>query len=366
MSHVYFTSVRVKKLRAEYTLPFKFRRLLKGAGLADVVRGKKVCVKMHLGGGVGYTTIHPVFVRALVEEVRAAGARSVFVGDGRASVRDCAVRGYTRRALGCKVVPFFRPVFGRTVATPIGYKDLDEALLAKDLLGADALVDLSHVKGHGDCGFGGAAKNIAMGCVPGETRRKIHSLEGGIHWHAEKCTKCRKCVEACPNEANKFDDDGKYEVFWHDCTYCRHCVLACPAGALETTGATFADFQEGMARVVSAVLDHFGPENLFCANFLTNVTVYCDCWGFSTPPVVPDVGILASRDLVAVDKASLDLVREEDFRPESLPEGRALGKGRHLFEKIHAKDPYLVLEILAKMGKGNLDYQLVELEEPEG
>lgn len=358
MVEVLFATTKIKRLEADLTLPGKFRRMLEQINLQKLVKGKKVCIKMHLGGNLGYTTIHPLFVRLLVEAVKKAGARNVYVADG--SAHDAELRGYTRKSMGTRLVSLYG-FLKRTIKVPMGFKTFDVAEIAADVLHADVLIVLSHVKGHGDCGFGGAGKNIAMGCTPGRTRGKMHALEGGISWDATKCKHCNKCIDECPNKANKFDEKGVYSTFWHNCKYCRHCILACPEGALTTTGSTFADFQQAMALVVNHVLKHFGPRTLFI-NVLTNITIFCDCWGFSTPSLVPDIGILATTDLVAIDRASLDLIKTENLLPDGLPENRKLGEGKHLFEQIHGKDPYLMGDILAQMGVGVKEYTLKEIE----
>ncbi|MHA1792547.1 MAG: DUF362 domain-containing protein [Promethearchaeota archaeon] len=363
MSVVLFASAKVKHLEKDKTLPAKFSRLLDKAGIAGIVKRKKVCVKMHLGGikgeSSGFTTIHPFFVHLLVKKIKDSGAKSVIVVDGYQG--NWSVRGYTKKTVGAPLKTLFGPG-KKTVKFPIGYKTMDEIEVSKTLLDSDVLIVFSHVKGHGDCGFGGAGKNIAMGCVPSPTRGKIHALEGGIEWDETKCAHCNKCIDECPTHANKFNDDGKYEIFWHDCKLCRHCVLACPEGALTTTGNTFADFQEGMALVVKTVLDQFKPENVLFINVLLNITIFCDCWGFSTPSLVPDIGILASKDIVAIDRASLEMIKEDDLLESGLPEDRSLGEGNHLFEKIHGKDPYVMQDVMEKLKVGKKDYKIEEIE----
>ncbi|MHA1339325.1 MAG: DUF362 domain-containing protein [Promethearchaeota archaeon] len=121
-----------------------------------------------------------------------------------------------------------------------------------------------------------------------------------------------------------------------------------------------------MALVNKIVLEHF-KENIFFINVLLNITIFCDCWGFSTPSLVPDIGILASDDIIAIDKASLDMIKEEDLiyksnKPLGLPEDRELGEGNHLFEKIHSKDPYLILDYLEEFNLGRKKYEIVEID----
>jgi len=97
-------------------------------------------------------------------------------------------------------------------------------------------------------------------------------------------------------------------------------------------------------------------------NVLTNITIYCDCWGMTTPSLVPDVGIMVSDDIVAIEQASLDAIKTEDLIPGSLPKGRKLGPGKHLLEKIHYKDPFVQVRALEKGGLGTRRYDLVEVE----
>jgi len=362
-SIVYFADVKVKKLERDKTLPAKFVRMLENSRLAEKIKNKKVCIKMHLGDKLGYTTIHPFFVRTLVEFLKKSGAKKIFVADG--SKKGCEARGYTRKTVKAKIVGLFGNL-GRTKKFHIGFKKLDEIEISKRVLDSDFLLVFSHVKGHGDAGFGAAAKNIAMGCIPSRSRSKLHSLEGGIEWNESKCKKCNKCIEECPNKANKFNDQGKYEVFWHNCKYCRHCILICPEGALKTTDITYEDFLKGMAIVNKIILQHF-KNNIFFINMLMNITIFCDCWGLSTPSLVPDIGIIASDDLIAIDKASLDFIREENLiyrnnKPLGLPDDRELGEGEHLFEKIHSKNPLLLIKYLEEFELGLKNYKLIEIE----
>jgi uncharacterized Fe-S center protein len=340
-----FADAAVESLEAEKTLPAKFRTMLKKLNLPARVEGKTVSVKMHLGDNIGYTTIHPVFVRILVQALQAAGAKSVKIIDGKAQTG--LARGYTQEVLGCPVVSCFGETGKYVYREPIGFRELDEALFSGEALDSDFFLDFSHVKGHGDCGFGGALKNIAMGVVTPETRTKLHHLEGGITFDSAKCIFCKKCIASCrygaitPNEEKR-----KIEIFHHHCTYCQHCVMICPQGAITMEGRQFRDFSKGMALVTAAFLKKFAPENLLFINILTNITIYCDCWGFSSPALVPDIGILAGEDIAAVDTASLDLIKTEELLPRSLPKNRKIGESGHLFERIHGKDPYVMLTYL--------------------
>jgi len=360
---VLFARYKAETLQPKDSIGAKWIRLLDLLDLPAVVKGKRTAIKMHLGNNVGFTTVHPFLVRKLVEKVKEAGASMVFVTDNAAAVFDAVNRGYTSEVLGCPIIPVSgtadRYFYTRPIEPPV--LDLTEVELAGEIVDADAMIDLSHVKGHGDAGFGGASKNLSMGCVTARTRGKLHGLEGGLEWDKEKCTGCKVCMENCPNGAISFTEKGELRVFYHHCKFCQHCVLICPQKALTLAGGRYREFQLGMAKTTSEVLKTFAPENLVFINLLMNITVFCDCWGMTTPALVPDVGIVAGREIVAVEQASLDLIRTEDLIPGALPAKFELGEKGHLFERIHRKDPYVVVEHLATLGHGSREYRLVEV-----
>ena len=361
-AEVLFASIRTDRLEPNATLPRKFERMLERVPLAEMVRGRTVAVKMHLGNNVGFTTIHPLFVRLLVAKIKALGPKRVFATDGAEHVAQAAARGYTTETIGCPIVPVDGQNGKYFYTKRVSYRTLKKVQVAGAIHDADVLINLSHVKGHGDCAYGGACKNIAMGCVTETTRTDIHALEGGLTWIEEKCIHCGKCVEACERGAARFDEKGRFVIFYHHCAFCRHCQLACPTGAIKITNAQYHHFQEGMALAAKTVLDTFQPGSVLHINFLLNITVFCDCWGMTTPSLVPDIGIMMSDDIVAIEQASLDAIKTEDLIPGSLPAGRKLGPGKHLFQKIHYKDPFVQVRALERAGLGTRKYQLVEVE----
>lgn len=352
-----------KNLEVKNSIGAKWERMLRKLDLASIVKGKRTAIKMHLGGEFGFTTIHPFFIRRLVQAVIKAGAREIFVTDTPEAVQSAVDRGYTREVVGCPIVSitgtgekFF---YTKPIEPP--FLTFKEVQMAGEIADAEALIDFSHVKGHGTCGFGGAAKNLAMGCYTQATRRALHGLEGGLEWDSEKCTKCRKCVENCPTNAISFKDDGEWSVFYHDCKFCQHCVLVCPEDALTMEGGKYRDFQKGMALTISKVLGTFPPGNVLFINLLMNITILCDCWGMTTPALVPDIGILAGTDIVAIERATLDLIRTEDLIAKNIPRGFEIGEKGHLFERVHGKDPFAVLDYLTELGHKTEEPELVEV-----
>ncbi len=359
-SKVLFAPMGFNAYDSDQTLPARFDRLLDQTGLGDVVKGKKVAIKFHVGSNLSFSTISPVFVRKLVAKIKTWGGEC-FLTDHGVAGRKPSDRGYTEDILGCPVVDvagyfgkYFYPV-------DVDYKTFRHVDVAGHIMDADVMIDLSHVKGHGACGYGGACKNIAMGCVTDRTRQEIHGLEGGLDWNEELCIHCEKCVTSCNHGANSFNDEGKYEIFYHHCTICNHCVKVCPTGAITLTNGAYADFQEGMALCTKTVVDQFAPGHVYYINVLTNITALCDCWGLTTPYLVPDIGIMASDDIVAVERACLDAIKIENLNPLGVPEGHEMSGNGHLFEQLHGKNPFIQLDALERHGLGTQEYQLVEV-----
>lgn len=358
-SKVLFASARPEKLDRDRTLPAKFSRLLALLPIQERVAGKTVAIKMHLGGGIGYSTIHPLFVKLLVDHIKAGNPKRVFVTDG--SITGASDRGYAKETIGAELVPALGADGKDLVRLETGWPSLPVAWLGRPIVEADVLIDFSHIKGHGACGFGGACKNLAMGCTPGETRGAMHGLEGELVWDKSKCTHCNKCLEECSTQANTFNEQGDYNIFWHHCRRCMHCMLACPTKAIRIQAPQFNLFQEGLARVAKLVLDTFKPEDVFFINTLMHITIYCDCWGFTTPALVPDIGIAAGQDIVAVEQACLDMIKSEEVIPGSITPPYMLRDGKHLFEKLHGKDPYVQVQWLEKLGLGTTRYDMADV-----
>ncbi len=362
-SKVQFASAKVSKLSADATLPAKFRRMLDQIDLKSMFDDKRVAVKMHVGGHLGYTTIHPLFLRIFVSKLKEAGA-SPFLTDGSFSVGGAKERGYTEEVLGAPIEPVAGVMDKYYATKDIGFRTLEKAQIAGNIADADAMVVFSHGKGHGHCGFGGAIKNIAMGCVTVETRGRIHSLaDTSFTWDSEACRHCYICRENCPGGAISFNDKDEFGMFVHNCRYCMHCVTSCPEHAITIDESGVRYFQQGMARVTKAVLDTFEPGRVLYITALMNITPLCDCWGFSTPSLVPDIGIMASEDIVSIEQAALDSIKVENYIPGSLPAQLDMAKeDGHLFWKIWRKDPYLQVETAAEIGLGSREYELVELD----
>jgi len=357
---VTFASARPKELRAQATLPALLDKMLGQWNFKKRFRGKSVAIKMHLGGEMGFSTIHPFLVGRVVKAVKDAGGRP-FITDSPGAVLSAYQRGYTAETLGCPLAPVAGPSDKYVYPAKTNFRTLKTANLAGSIIDADGLIVLSHGKGHGNSGFAGAIKNIAMGCVDGPTRSGIHRLmNAAFQWDAAKCTGCKLCIANCPNNAIS-RQDGKISIFDHACKYCMHCQLACPKHAITIDQRGYGFFQRGMALTTKAVLDRFDPGRTFFITALLQITPFCDCWGFTTPSIVPDVGIVAGEDIVAVETASVDLIKAEDFIEGSLPVPLKRSGQGHLLQQIHGKDPYIQVDECQAVGLGKRAYRLVEV-----
>ena len=172
-STVYFGSPRQARLEARETLPAKLDLILEQLHLRERVKDELVCLKLHVGNNIGYSTIHPVFVRKVVQAIKEGGGEP-FIADVSWDVEDCTTRGYTSEVLGCPVYPAAGVKDKYYYAHKREYKNIKTWKVAGLVEDATFLVNFAHVKGHPACSIGAAFKNIALGCMIGETRSQIH------------------------------------------------------------------------------------------------------------------------------------------------------------------------------------------------
>lgn len=359
MSNVYFLPVQVKRIEGKHSLLARYEKLLKKLITREMVEDRSVAIKMHLGGQYGFTHIHPAFVTRMVSRVKECGGRP-FVTDHRVDNR---MAGLIPEAIGCPIYhgSGLKDRYFYKVKT--GSRLLPEVDVAGYVHDADVLINLSHAKGHGQCAYGAAIKNLGMGPVTGRTRGAIHRLmDKAFRWHADKCIHCNKCVEICEHDAIHFNKENELRQNSHHCTLCLHCMTVCPTGAITVGQKGWPDFQKGLALTTRAVLSTFEPGRVLHVNVALNITAICDCWGMSLMHIRPDVGVLASSDPVALDQATLDQLDCDDVFEGSLPAGLTLSEGKkHILERIWGKNPYHQVAAAAKLGLGTRKYSLKKL-----
>ncbi|MEM2111336.1 MAG: DUF362 domain-containing protein [Candidatus Bathyarchaeia archaeon] len=361
---VYFGSVESVEMRPEYSLIGKLDDIISKLGLLDAVKDKRVVIKAHLGNKIGFTNIHPFVTGYIVCKIKAAGG-DPFIIDIPENVQSAHLRGYTPEVIGCQIYPVAGVKDQYVVPKPVNYRGLKELLMGGFAKDGEILIDLSHVKGHNNAGFGGALKNLALGCFAQKTRYGKNSMHDTTqyppYWDREKCHDAEKLVAACPYNLIKFEKDD-LTIDFGFCNQCMRCVMADTDGCLKIDKENFTSFFEIMAMASKAVLEYYEPENRFFINFVINITTFCDCWGFTQGNILPDVGVLGSKDAVAIDKASLDLTRNLPLNKTNVPKNLEVNDDPelHPFARIHGpyKDPYLQIYYGAKYGLGTPDYEL--------
>jgi len=373
-NEVFFGSARQRRLHSSETLPAKLDRIIERLALKDRVKGETVAIKMHLGGGIGYTTVHPVFVRKIVEAVKAGGG-TPFCTDTPWAVLTAYQRGYTQETLGCALLPTagLNDQYYKVTQEP--YKNIKEWKTAGEIADATFLIDLAHAKGHPCCAYGGVFKNLALGCQVAEIRSQLHDVAHyDQYWFPEKCSDdatIQAIIDACPLNALVRDKDNPKNLHLHTepCNGCGRCLEVAPAGSLKIDPVNFNSFQEACAVSAKQTLRTFDKEKCIFLNLATHITPVCDCFGMTLMSVLPDVGIFGGNDICAVEQASLDAIGKEKLILENMPGDtyQVQLDLPHPLQQIHGryKDPYDVIRFAEKLGLGSSDYTLVDVMEEE-
>lgn len=370
VSKVYYGSPRQARLEAKETLPAKLDLILEQLQLRDRVKDETVAIKMHTGNNIVYSTIHPVFVRRVVQAIKDGGGKP-FVADVNWDARGAEQRGYSSETIGCQVYPTAGPDEKYLyVHHDHPYKNIHEWQVAGMIEDATFLVNLAHVKGHPSCGFGAAFKNLALGCMVGKTRGAIHdSTQFDPYWFPEKCpdeATRQRIKEACPFEALVDDKEhpGGLHLHPEQCNGCGRCLMVAPPGSLKIDALNFHSFQEACAHSTAVTLSTFKPGKAVHIDLATHMTPVCDCFGFTGMPILADAGVFGSDDIVAVEQAVLDMTGKLKLIEENLPSCMEVHTRKgHPFQVLHGplKDPYKVVEYGEQLGLGTRNYELVDV-----
>jgi len=342
------------------------RDLFTKSSLADSISPQKsVALKLHMGELGNVTYIRPFFVRRVADLVKRAGGQPFATdttalypgarGTAERYMGTAAANGFTEAGIGAPIVIADEGDEGVTVTieSQVDGCELKEAEVAAKIYHADSLLVLSHAKGHPQAGFGGAMKNLGMGCVTKEGKAAQHTATTP-ELDESKCDACGQCVEACPRDALTLVE-GRVLRDRKRCMGCGSCMFACPSDAFYVTQAGRELLEVNIAHTAYAVLKNFKGKVGF-VNFVQDVTPMCDCVAPAGKPIVQDVGILASLDPVAIDKASIDLIDQSPVivspAPASPPD---------LLGKIHGIDSLVQLRTAEKLGMGSLEYNLITI-----
>jgi uncharacterized Fe-S center protein len=368
-STVYYGSPRQARLVGEETLPAKLDLIIEQLKIRERVKDEVVAIKLHVGNNIGYSVIHPVFVRKIVQAVKDGGGKP-FVCDVEWDTNTAAERGYTAEVLGCPVYPTSGPKGDYFYAHNRPFKNITDWKVAGMIQDATFMINFAHAKGHPSCSYGGAFKNIALGCMVGETRGAMHdTCHYEPYWFREKTNGVddfKKIIDSCPHEAISEDkeDPGNLHLHVEPCNQCGRCLEVAPPGSWKIDPANFHIFQEACANSVDITLKTFDPSKHTHLVLATHMTPVCDCFGFTSMPILPDAGIFGSDDIVALEQAVLDKIAETRLIEENVPTSMEIHtRAGHPFQWMHGplKDPYLVVEYGASLGLGSREYELVDV-----
>ena len=375
-SKVFFGTARQARLEARETLPAKLDLILNELHLRERVKDETVAIKMHTGNNMVYSTIHPVFIRRVVQAIKDGGGKP-FVVDVNWDTAGAETRGYSSEVIGCPVYPAAGPDEKYFYEHERPYKNIKSWRIAGLIEDSSFLVNFAHVKGHPSCGFGAAFKNLALGCLAGRSRGAMHdAMHYDQYWFPENCpdkSVMQQIVDACPHNGIVIDKDDPNQLHMHfeECNQCGRCLQVAPEGSLKIQAVNFHTFQEACAIAVDLVLSTFAPGKAVHLNLATHMTPVCDCFGFTSMPILPDAGVFGSDDIVALDKATLDVIGKTRLIEENMPTTMEVHtRAGHPFQWLHGpfKDPYKVTEYAEELGIGSRAYELVDvlpLEFPE-
>jgi uncharacterized Fe-S center protein len=367
ISNVYFCDLRTS---AKENLPAKLKRLIETAGLKEIVSTRNlVAIKIHFGEKGNAAFIRPILIRPIVDAVKDLGA-APFVTDANtlyAGTRGNSIshlitameNGFAYSVVNAPLIIADGLRGASFSKVRIEQEIIKTAYIGREIVEADAFISAAHFKGHELSGFGGTIKNVGMGCAARKGKLDQHSdLSPKVK--KKKCVGCGECVNHCAHKAISLKE-GKADIDPEKCVGCGECILICPNGAIDVQwNADIPLFQKKMAEYAWAVLKGKRDKSLFL-NFLTNISPACDCYGHNDAPLVPDIGILASRDPVAIDQASVDLVNQQAGTAGSCPTGcRAPGEDK--FRAVYPKIDWAVqLDHAEQIGLGRRVYKLVTI-----
>ena len=371
-SKVYFTDFRT---RVGVSLTEKLQRLIKKAGITDIdMDGKFVAIKMHFGELGNLSYLRPNYAKAVADVVKECGGKpfltdcnTLYPGSRKNALEhlDCAnINGFNTITTGCQIIigDGLRGTDDITVPVRNG-EYCKEAYIGRAVMDADIFISLTHFKGHESTGFGGAIKNIGMGC--GSRAGKMHQHNSGKPIvHDDLCRGCHRCAKECGSDAITYEN-GKAVINQDICKGCGRCIGACAFDAIENQNWNANEILgRKMAEYSQAVCD---GRPTFHISLVRDISPNCDCHGENDAPILPDVGIFASFDPVALDQACVDACLHATPMPNSqLSDNLADPHWHHHHDNFLDSNPNVrwkeTLEHAEKIGLGTREYELINVE----
>lgn len=370
-SKVYFTDFRT---HVGVSLTEKLQRLIKKAGIIDIdMDGKFVAIKMHFGELGNLSYLRPNYAKAVADVVKECGGKpfltdcnTLYPGSRKNALEhlDCAnINGFNTITTGCQIIigDGLRGTDDITVPVRNG-EYFKEAYIGRAVMDADIFISLTHFKGHESTGFGGAIKNIGMGCGSRAGKMQQHN-SGKPIVHDDLCRGCRRCAKECGSDAITYEN-GKAVINQDICKGCGRCIGACAFDAIENQNWNANEILgRKMAEYSQAVCD---GRPTFHISLVRDISPNCDCHGENDAPILPDVGIFASFDPVALDQACVDACLHATPMPNSqLSDNLADPHWHHHHDNFLDSNPNVrwkeTLGHAEKIGLGTREYELIQM-----
>ena len=352
------------------TLPQKLSRLIMTAGLDQIdFQDKFVAIKIHFGELGNMAHLRPGYARVLVDLIKDLGgkpfltdANTLYVGSRKNAldhIETAYLNGFSPFSTGCHVLIADGLKGTDEVAVPVeGGEYVKEALIGRAIMDADIVISMNHFKGHEEAGFGGALKNLGMGSGSRAGKKDMHDACRPVV-DSEKCVACGACANICAHGAPNLTDEGVMHIDWHKCYGCGRCLHVCPVDAIAADNhdaALYLNYK--IAEYAKAVVD--GRPH-FHISLVRDVSPYCDCHAENDIPIVPDVGMFASFDPVALDLACAEAVLKQPIMP-----GSKLDKAnRPDLDNLTASFPHTCwrsqIDHAKKIGLGEDSYELITI-----
>ena len=368
---VYFTDFRTT---IGTSLTDKLKKLIRKAGIGTIdMDGKFVAIKMHFGelGNLAY--LRPNYAKAVADLVKELGGKpfltdcnTLYPGSRKNALDhlDCAeINGFNSVTTGCHVIIGDGLRGTDEVAVPVRNGEYcKEAKIGRAVMDADVFISLAHFKGHEATGFGGALKNIGMGCGSRAGKMEQHN-DGKCIVDEDLCRGCRKCAKECGSDAITYEN-GKAFIHKDLCKGCGRCIGACAFDAIENDNSNAVEILGcKIAEYTQAVCD---GRPCFHISLIQDISPNCDCHGENDAPILPDIGMLASFDPVALDQACADLcLKATPIRNSQLGDNLAKPDWHHHHDHFLDSNPNVrwkeTLEHGEKIGLGTREYELITM-----
>jgi uncharacterized Fe-S center protein len=365
MAKVYFGDMRCE---VGDSLLKKLDRLIQKAGIGTIdFKQKFVAIKIHFGEPGNLAFLRPNFAKVVADRIKSLGGRpfltdcnTLYVGRRNNALvhMDAAFEnGYSPLSTGCHNIIADGLKGMDDVEVPIpGGVYCKTARIGRAIMDADIVISLSHFKGHESAGFGGALKNLGMGSGSRAGKMIMHN-DGKPTADQSLCTGCKGCVKFCNQNAILFDKNKKARIDHQLCVGCGRCIGACNYHAISNEASSSNEALNGkIVEFAKAVVD--GRPN-FHISVANQISPFCDCHNESDAAVVPDIGIFAGFDPVALDKACIDAVNAAPGIPTSIWGDREHTRQDH-FTDIHPDTDWRTqIAHAEKIGLGRSEYELI-------